>query len=314
MELPKNKIKQVLEVSRLYYIDNMSQVDISKKLNLSRPTISRLLQAAKEQNIVEIKINDPFQNMDSLKQQLKQKFNLKDVIIALQTNDDKDTILDKLGEETAKYLEHIIRNNDVIGISWGKTMDAVANHLKESDRSNINVVQLKGSVTNSRENNFSIDITRKFNAAYHTQTQILPLPVIFDNARTKDLVVKDRFIKNVIEQGYQANIALFTVGTTLSSAMLFRLGYLDDIQIDHLKRVSVGDVLSRFITAEGRIADSELNNRTVSIALDALKDKEYSVLIAGGRTKLKPIHAALLGGYPNVLITDQNTAKKLLEL
>lgn len=314
MELPKNKIKQVLEVSRLYYIDNMSQVDISKKLNLSRPTISRLLQAAKEQNIVEIKINDPFQNMDSLKQQLKQKFNLKDVIIALQTNDDKDTILDKLGEETAKYLEHIIRNNDVIGISWGKTMDAVANHLKESDRSNINVVQLKGSVTNSRENNFSIDITRKFNAAYHTQTQILPLPVIFDNARTKDLVVKDRFIKNVIEQGYQANIALFTVGTTLSSAMLFRLGYLDDIQIDHLKRVSVGDVLSRFITAEGRIADSELNNRTVSIALDALKDKEYSVLIAGGRTKLKPIHAALLGRYPNVLITDQNTAKKLLEL
>jgi deoxyribonucleoside regulator len=308
------KIQQMLKISRYYYIDGLSQLEISKRMKLSRPTVSRALQLAKEIGIVEIKIHDPLQNIDLLRQQLEQKYNLKRAIVASQTNDDKEMILDALGKETALFLDGIVKNNDIIGISWGKTMEAVANHLLESQRENVKIVQLKGSVANSKENNYSIDITNSFSKAFHTQAQILPLPVIFDNAETKKLVTKDRFIRNVIDEGYNANIALFTVGTTRPNAMLFRLGYLDQRQIEFLRKNSVGDVISHFIMSNGEIVAPELDERTVAIPLDKLREKPYSVLVAGGEPKLYSIHAALIGGYANVLITDQNVARRLLAL
>lgn len=308
----QKKIEQALKISRLYYIDEMSQSDIAKKLQISRPTISRLLQFAKENNIVEVKIHDPFQNVESIRKQLQAKYHLKDAIIGTQTNTNENNILKYLGQQTADYLDKIIRDNDIIGISWGKTMEAIANSLNDNFHKNIEIVQLKGSVTNSQESNYSSDITQKFSRAFHTQAEILPLPVIFDDVTTKNLVVKDRFINNVLEKGFNSNIAIYTVGTTLPTAMLFRLGYLDKEKIDHIKKVAVGDILSRFITDDGMIADKELDSRTVSIPLDNLKHKKYSILIAGGRKKLASIHAALMGGYPNVLITDLITAKDLL--
>ena len=274
------KIKQALQVSRLYYLDGVSQIIIARQLQLSRPTVSRLLQFAKEQHLVEIKIQDPFQNVALLQQQLRQHYQLKEVLIASQTNTNPTNILASLGQQTAQYLERIVHHHDIIGISWGKTMAAVARSLQPSAAQGVQLVQLKGSVVNSQENNYAYEITRRFNQAFQTVAQILPLPVIFDNVATKKLVEQDQFIKSVLEQGQAANIALYTVGTTLPSAMLFRLGYFSPTAIKHLQQVAVGDLLSRFITAQGTIADKPLNERTVSIELEFLKKKEYSILVA----------------------------------
>lgn len=42
------KLKQSLQVAELYYQDNLSQLQISKQLGVSRPTVSRLIQYAKD--------------------------------------------------------------------------------------------------------------------------------------------------------------------------------------------------------------------------------------------------------------------------
>lgn len=64
----------------------------------------------------------------------------------------------------------------------------------------------------------------------------------------------------------------------------------------------------------GKIVDEELNNRTVGIQLDEFQKKETRILVAGGKEKLRAIHAALKAGYVNVLITDQYTALALKEM
>lgn len=308
------KIQQIIEVSRYYYQDGLSQMEIAKKMGLSRPTISKALQTARESGVVTIKIVDPFENTDLIKQQLKKKYGLKEVLIASQVNRDERSIVNSLGEKAAAYLDEIVTDDDVIGINWGTTMEAIADHLHESQCENIRVVQLKGSVTNSEESNYSSDITAKFNHAFHTQANILPLPVIFGDSKIKSVAVQDQFVDSVIQEGYRASIALFTVGTTRPKAMLFRLGYLEEKEIRFLRENAVGDIVSHFITSNGNIADPKLDKRTVAIPLTKLKEKEYSILVAGGEPKLLAIHAALVGKYANVLIVDQLVAKKLLEL
>ena len=308
----KQQIKQAVQVSKLYYLDGVTQAEIGKKLNLSRPTISRLLQFAREKNIVKISINDPLSNIEDLQHQLKEKYQLKDVIISTPESNETAEILSSLGKATARYLDKKVKDNDVIGVSWGKTLVSVARQLIPNDRKNVQVVYFKGTVANSTHNNYVVEVTKCFNKCYHTQAQILPLPLIFENKQIKEMVIKDKFINEILDTGKRTSVALFTVETTEQDATLFELGYFNDQQIKTLQEKAAGDLVSRFIDERGKIVDDQLNDRTVAIALDDLKQARESVLIAGGMNKLKAIKAALAGKYANVLVTDSLVAQHLL--
>ena len=308
----KQQIKQAVQVSKLYYLDGATQAEIGKKLNLSRPTISRLLQFAREKNIVKISINDPLSNIEDLQHQLKEKYQLKDVIISTPESNETAEILSSLGKATARYLDKKVKDNDVIGVSWGRTLVSVARQLIPNDRKNVQVVYLKGTVANSTHNNYVVEVTKCFNKCYHTQAQILPLPLIFENKQIKEMVIKDKFINEILDTGKRTSVALFTVETTEQDATLFELGYFNDQQIKTLQEKAAGGLVSRFIDERGKIVDDQLNDRTVAIALDDLKQARESVLIAGGMNKLKAIKAALAGKYANVLVTDSLVAQHLL--
>lgn len=310
----KHQIKQAVTISRLYYLEGATQAQIAKQLNLSRPTISRALQYARDNNIVNIQVNDPLSNVDDLRAQLQRKYQLDDVVIAdVDPTGNYQEDLDLLGQAAAAYLPQIIQDNDTIGISWGRTLAAVARHLQPSDRKNVQVVYLKGTVANSTHNNFVVEVTKHFNACYHTQAEILPLPVIFDNQDIKKMVVKDRFIHSILTAAQQAQVALFTVGTTAPDATLFELGYLNKKEIAKLQKESVGDIVSQFVDADGQIVDPALTARTVALPIDQLKEKRQAVLVAGGMAKLPAIRAALAGRYANVLVTDTNVALHLID-
>lgn len=310
----KHQIKQAVTISRLYYLEGATQAQIAKQLNLSRPTISRALQYARDNNIVNIQVNDPLSNVDDLRAQLQRKYQLDDVVIAdVGPTGNYQEDLDLLGQTAAAYLPQIIQDNDIIGISWGRTLAAVARHLQPSDRKNVQVVYLKGTVANSTHNNFVVEVTKHFNACYHTQAEILPLPVIFDNQDIKKMVVKDRFIHSILTAAQQAQVALFTVGTTAPDATLFELGYLNKKEIAKLQKESVGDIVSQFVDADGQIVDPALTARTVALPIDQLKEKRQAVLVAGGMAKLPAIRAALAGRYANVLVTDTNVALHLID-
>lgn len=308
----KQQIKQAVQVSKLYYLDGATQAEIGKKLNLSRPTISRLLQFAREKNIVKISINDPLSNIEDLQHQLKEKYQLKDVIISIPESNETAEILSSLGKATARYLDKKVKDNDVIGVSWGRTLVSVARQLIPNDRKNVQVVYLKGTVANSTHNNYVVEVTKCFNKCYHTQAQILPLPLIFENKQIKEMVIKDKFINEILDTGKRTSVALFTVETTEQDATLFELGYFNDQQIKTLQEKAAGGLVSHFIDERGKIVDDQLNDRTVAIALDDLKQARESALIAGGMNKLKAIKAALAGKYANVLVTDSLVAQHLL--
>lgn len=306
------KKQLALKICHLYYEDGISQSEIAQQLKLSRPTVSRLLQYARTAELVKITIVDPQDDLELLAAQLKAKYGLKDVLIAENYSIDYDVINDKLGQLAAQYLDKIVKDNDIIGISWGKTMAAVANNLRPNEHKNIQVVQLKGSVAAADINNFANEINLKFGQAFQTNTVNLPLPVIFDAAVTKNIVSQDRFIKSIMALEKAANIALFTSGTVRDDALLFNLGYFNAFEVAKLQVSAVGDLVSRFITAEGKIADNAINDRTIGVTLADLQQKDYSILVAGAQKKLASIHGVLVGNYANVLVTDRQTAINLV--
>ncbi|MCH3906304.1 MAG: sugar-binding transcriptional regulator [Lactobacillus sp.] len=305
------KLQRLVKISQLHYYQHLSQSQIADELHLSRPTVANALKTALKEGIIQIKINDPLADAQTLSEQLADKFNLRKVILCQpgQTED----LLENLGQAGAQYLQSIISDQQVVGLSWGETMTAVAQHLEPAHRQNLQFVSLKGIVSNSAQTSFAGQIAAAFNQAYQLQTQLWPVPVIFQKAATLKAVMQDGFIARLSQISSQAEIVMYTVGTVRRQAMMFNLDYFNEQEIAELQSKAVGDVNAHFIKADGSLADEELDQRTAAVSLANLKRAPYSILIAGGQEKFLPIKAALTAGYPNVLITDTETAKALLE-
>ncbi|WP_268912666.1 sugar-binding transcriptional regulator [Lentilactobacillus sp. SPB1-3] len=307
-----DKLKLSLQVAEMYYQDNASQSDIAASLNISRPTVSRLLQYAKETGIVKIQIVNPVVSVQVLADKLHEKYGAEFHVVP-NNYVGTSSIQDSVGKYAADYLTSIVKPQDVIGIGWGKTIHSVTSHLEDQFVPGVRVVQLKGSVSFANEKTYAHESVEELAKAYHVTPEYLPLPVIFDNLATKQMVEQDRYINNILTLGKDANIALFTVGTVRSEALVFQLGYFDESEIKHLQSAAVGDIVSRFIDGQGRVVDPKIDARTIGIDLSDLQKKEHAILVAYGNQKTAGVHAALKAGYTNCVILDQTLAQLLLD-
>ena len=310
--MTRDRDKLSINVAKLYYRSEYSQQRIAEELGISRPSVSRLLQYAKDKGYVKIQIMDPVEDMSNMEQMLVEKYHLHEVRIASSTINDENEIKKYIGIKAAEYLDSIVQDGDIIGVGWGTTLYDMSCSLLPRVLKGSQIVQLEGGVTHSKWRNYAKDILENFSNNYSTIAQYLPLPVVFGSREVKEMVDQDRHIKRVLEMGSHANIAVFGVGTVRPNALFFRLGYTDQEEQTRIQQIAVGDICSRFFDADGRICNKELDARTVGITLDELRNKEHSIMIAGGEAKVPAIRAALKGHYANVFITDQFTAKQLL--
>lgn len=311
--MEQEKLKKVIEAARQYYLLDYNQSDIAKSLGVSRPTVSRFLQLAKDEGIVQIKIIDPTEDVENLSSRLEQRFNLKKAIVVSVPQYESNIIKNYLGEKAATYLYDIVKDGDTIGLTWGTTLYHVAIELKQKFTKDVKVVQLKGGVSHSETNTYASEILYLFGKAFNTTPHHLPLPAIVDHVVVKQAMEADRHIKKILEMGREANIATFTVGSVKSESLLFQLGYFTDEDLKMLYSKAVGDICARFFDDNGRVCSDSLDERTLGLNLEDLKTKEHSILVAGGAHKIEGIYGALKGQYANVLITDQYTAGFLLD-
>ncbi|MDR0271269.1 sugar-binding transcriptional regulator [Paenibacillus sp.] len=307
-----DKQRLSIEAARLYYVSEYSQMEIASRLGVSRPTVSRLLQYAKEQGYVSIQISDPLDNLNELGLLLKQKYELDTAVVCYSPVNEYREIQKHISKAAADFLNETVQDTDIIGVTWGRTMHAVALQLQQKQVRGVEVVQLKGGISHSHINTYAAETVNLFAAAYHTIARYLPLPVIFDSIAAKEMVEEDRHIHRIIELGKQANIAIFTVGTVNDDALLFQLGYFNEEEKLLLQSKGIGDICSRLFDAQGNLCSEEINNRTVGIDLHDLCEKEQSILVAGGERKIEAIRGALVGKFANTLVTDQFTAQALL--
>ncbi|WP_404469204.1 sugar-binding transcriptional regulator [Sutcliffiella horikoshii] len=313
--MQNEKIARLVEVAKMYYLFNYSQQEIAKTLGVSRPTVSRLLDQAKQDGVVHIKICDPTEDVNGLATQLKERFRLKDCVVASVPAYEDSHIKQKVGEAAAEYLYGIVKTGDTIGITWGTTLYQLSQQLNPKSVHDVKIVQLNGGVSYSELNTHASDIINGLATAFHTTPHFLPVPAVVDHPVVKQAIVADRHINKVLELGKKANIAVYTVGEAGEQSTLMRAGYFLDSDVETLKKnETVADICSRFIDINGHISNQSLNERTIGIELTHLAEKEYSILVAGGNKKVEGIMGALNGKYGNVLITDQYTAKALLEM
>lgn len=308
-------VRQMVRVARLYYEFGYKQEEIAEKEKISRASVSRLLDKAQKEGIVQIKVVYPLQPVRDLEESLKRHFNLKKVFVVPVLVDHPDAVRHDLGRAVAGFLKEIIRDGDVIGVSWGTTLPFVTQHLEKCLMQQLTVVQLNGGVAKSYLSTQSGAIIEGFVQAFNAVPYMLPVPTIVDSMELATAIAADSNVKQTLDLARKAKVGLFGIGRASYESILVQAGYFRQGEYEKLlSRGAVGDICSRYFRLDGTIADMELYNRTVGISLSELACKEYSIAVANGEEKAEAILGALRGGYANTLFVDEFAARKCIKL
>ena len=313
--MSKNKDEQSLlvEAARLYYQHDFNQQQIARRLGLSRPGVSRLLQRAREQGIVRIEIRDPQEKGTRLERILREQYGLKQAVVV--PADERTAFIKKrLGEATIGYLNDLITEDLILGVSWGTTMQEVAKALKPKAIRNLTIVQLNGGVSKAAYDTHASEIAQMIGMKYQATPYLLPLPAIVDSADLKNLIISDKNIARALNLALDCEIAVYTIGLFNRESVLVKADYFEEVEIaDLLSKGAVADICSRIINTDGKICSASLDARTIGIELKNLAAKKHAIAVAGGREKLPSIRAALKGKWLNTLITDEWIAEELIQ-
>ncbi len=314
MAAGEKRTTQLVEVARLYYEHNFSQERIALKLGISRPTVSRLLQSARDEGIVRIEIVDPLHRGTQIEDQLREVFRLKKAVVVPNDDEADHIIKQRLGEAAVILLDQLVEEAITLGVSWGTTMQAVASRLNRKAIKDMIVVQLNGGISRAEYDTHASEIAQKMGLNYSAIPYLLPLPAVVDQPDVKRAIVSDKNIAKALELSRKADIAMFTIGSFGHGSVLVKADYFESNEVDDLLAGgAVADICSRIINHDGHLCSSELNDRTIGIELDELKKKRYAIAVAGGKEKLSAIRAGLKGQWFNTLITDEWVANELLK-
>lgn len=315
-------VKMIYKCCSLYYEENKSQNEICDYFGISRSTVSRMLKSGTELGIVKIEVINPMNySYGNLEEEIKKRYNLKDIIIVhSDVLDNKDDVLTCLSEKASIFLDNLFCNGDYIGVSMGRTLYNITKIKKEFDENkDLTFIPLIGGVNQGQTNKIDIQsnqIAARFSQMFGGKYVQFLSPAMFSSKEILNAFRMEKSVSYIFDYYSKLNTVIMGVGIPeREKSTLISNGYIDNEYMDKLiDKGVVGDVALHFFDKNGNLEPfEEFNDRVVSISMDLMKKVNNRVAIASGAEKAQAVKSAIYGGFCNILITDIACAEKLLE-
>lgn len=312
----------IYKVCCLYYQDDLNQKEIGDYLGISRSSVLRMLQKGREIGIVTIELNNPVTyNYGEQEKKLETLYGLRDAVIV------EDSVLDTMNEtsshlfgQAAQYLYDTFHEGDQIGVTMGSTLNNVVATNKTFEKyRNLMFVPMIGGVSKSTIGKIDLqgnELARKFADKFGgTYTQFLS-PAVFTDKKILTYFMQEKAVNYIFDEFKKINVAVLALGTTeREDHTLLQAGYLTPREMQMLKDGgAVGDIAFQFYDQDGNTdAFRFFNDRVAAMPLSRIREIPIRIGIANGEQKARSVIAAIRGGFINVLITNEDCAKYLIE-
>jgi DNA-binding transcriptional regulator LsrR (DeoR family) len=304
----------LVRIARLYYLCHMTHQQIADQEGMSRIKITRLLKEAVDRRIVEFKIKDPILRHLELEEVLQKTFGLKTVIIT-PTPSSQNELFDILGRFAADFLMRRLKRDLNVGIGWGRTLNGMLPYLDRTGARGLRVVSLTGGLAANERQPNPYDVASAMAARLGATPYYPIVPAIVQSEQARKLLLEEKRVKDIVELWKSIDIALMSIGVIACDTGVY---YSFPDPAGEAERVhkmgAVGDLLATPYDLQGRFVQTGFLNRMILIDLEDLKRAPVVAGIAGGRRKVEAVLGALRTGCLNTLITDEDTARRVLEL
>lgn len=305
------------QIAYRYYELEHTQQQIAESLQMSRSQVSRALRQAREDGIVALRVIDPDLGHEDLEGDLRARFGLKDAVVVSGGREPAPFFIENLANAAARYVVSHLKEHAVLGLSWGATLREFAGALTflRPAPLEITVVPMLGSLgqvtPDLQINELGVRVARALGGS----NVFLHAPSFVDTPQARQAIISDSTIRNVVDLWRQISLAVVGIGTFRPPSTLLERGGFPDFELaDLVKKKAVGDICMRFFDIDGAPVDAGLDGRIIGVTLAELKRITPVVAVAGGLNKAQAILGALRTGVIDVLVTDDGTAREVIEL
>jgi DNA-binding transcriptional regulator LsrR (DeoR family) len=295
----------------LYYEERMTQEEVAEQLGVSRASVVNFLQEARVRYIVTIAVASGDLQSVRIARMVSDRFDLSSCAVVPEDGG-RLPIYERVGRAGARLLAEILEPDDVLGVSWGRTVLSLSAALAEARMPGVTVVQIAGSAIGTAE--FSPELCTS-NIAYRIGARCVNLhaPGIVSRPDVKRLFMQETSLIEQFKLIRSCTKVLFGVTGLDSASMALRSGYMTPENMrPYVKGGAIAVMSGRFLDAEGRPVLGPLDEQMIGLTLPEIAKIPERICVAAGPEKIHAINAMLRGGYATILITDEPTAQALV--
>ncbi len=228
---------------------------------------------------------------------------------------DLDAIKKRVALEGARYIQRIITDDDIIGLTWGGTMYHLIQYLNPCRRKGAKIITLHGSIADCDEKLAVDTLVKRAAMAFGGKNISLCRSGLLKTKDAMDHLKESDHYQKIQTLFSRINIAISGVGALYPdiTTLLATTNYLNEKELEELKNQGAYcDLLLRFIDCNGRECETSMKDRTYSISLETYRAIPLKVIVASGSEKANSVRALLNGKLLDVLIIDQLLARALM--
>jgi DNA-binding transcriptional regulator LsrR (DeoR family) len=321
---PRYDEEIMVQIAQMYYIEGNTQSMIAKELGLSRSSVCMILSDARDYGIVEINIKNPKKYNEALGAEIISKYSALKQCYVVPTCINSINMLTKIVASQGTYIvEKELSSHSTIGVAWGATIyEFMRSFNNSSNLNDIHVVPLIGG-TNRISSEFQLnEMVRNLAEKLQGVPSFIYAPAYAESVKDRELYMKSKSMQDLAEKWTKLDVAIVSVGSMpeyyddnllFDNKVLFNPFVIKTMFEQDADR-AVGDICGRRFNIKGQFLNNEHNQKLIAIDKESLAGIKKVICIAAGNHKVLSIIGALRTNVIDLLITDENTAKSVLEI
>ena len=297
----------------LHYAGGLTQSEVARRLGLTSLKAHRLITKANQDGLVKVYIDGEVSECVELETAISERFGLQYCEV-VPDFDAQDLPLKALGIAGAQFLKREIEKSEaaLIGVGHGRTLAACVEYLPRTVADNTRFVSLLGGLTRKFSAN-PHDVIHRLAERTGAEAYVMPVPFFANTIEDRAVLLGQKGISDVFNLAKSADLLFVGIGTAEREASLVATGMIEKGEIEKIKNDGgVGEMLGHFFDRKGTAVETTLSDRTTALSRPDLKDRRI-VAVAGGKVKTRAINAVLESRFLRGLITDERTARALME-
>lgn len=314
----------------LCHAEKLTQSKVGDILKINRLKVGRYLKKAEELGVFQVILRPPPLE-EELAAKLIGKYHLRDVrIVPVSESHDGKAVRRIIGCAAAGYLENLLSElftneprSISLGLAGGRTLHRMVNALYPKMFSGLKIYPLVAGPNPGTAISASA-IVGYMSSIYELEVEDHGLVRFAPKTKDeKENILKLEKVSETLKAAKRVDVAVVGIGNLSKESTLGRTVCDFGYEIGNLEKKGVfADICSQLLDEEGNIVALPYHDSMIGVSASDLRTlhKEFGkrvIGVSGGKGKAPAIKAVLKGGkkgpYIDTLITDQMTAKYLLE-
>ncbi|MEV5535281.1 sugar-binding domain-containing protein [Saccharopolyspora shandongensis] len=301
-------------IAHRFYVQGRSKLEIAEEFGISRFKAARILAAAQETGLVRIEFDLPVPVDLPMSDEVRAAYGLRRVLVLnrAESKADRPELRRRIGSLAAQLLAELATPDDVIGLAWARSVNAMAEAVESLPKCPI--VQLCGVQAGMDMRDRSVETVGRVAAVGGGYAYPIYGPLVLPDRRTTDILRKQPGIAETFDQFQHLTKAVVSIGAWRQGESTV-YDALSPSERDSIgRRGATAEIAARLFDENGNALSTGLAHHVLAITHEQLRQVPEVIALGYTEPKAEAIDAVLRSGIVTTLITDAAAAERILEL